>query len=234
MEKKGENSIDKLNFSSLSDVFNTLFAPEETGVFDYFSKSEGSDTSGFGNFRTYFKIFEGKLITDYSDNSFFQQIKQDWNDRSVLPISFKGESLVYVDMKILVEFARTCRDKYSFQSCIGATGVHYRAIQQIHILYHMLSFRAGVSFTLASIVDDRGKEAAESLYSIYSSTCNHEREIYDMFGVIFRGHPSLTRIMMPDDWIGHPQRKDYPLGGVSIEYKDDKFISKVEDRRSYL
>lgn len=58
----------------------------------------------------------------------------------------------------------------------------------------------------------------------------HEREVYDMFGVDFAGHPNLRRILMPDEWVGHPQRKDYPLGGVEIEYEHDKFIPNPQDR----
>ena len=58
-----------------------------------------------------------------------------------------------------------------------------------------------------------------SLVSIYPTNDWHERETWDMFGIIFDGHPALTRILMPDDWPGHPQRKDYPLGGIPVEYK---------------
>ena len=57
-----------------------------------------------------------------------------------------------------------------------------------------------------------------SLFGVYPTTDWHERETYDFFGIIFDGHPALTRIEMPDDWVGHPQRKDYPLGGIPVEY----------------
>jgi len=51
----------------------------------------------------------------------------------------------------------------------------------------------------------------------------HERETFDMFGIIFDGHPGLTRILMPDDWQGHPQRKDYALGGIQLSTKVQRF-----------
>jgi NADH-quinone oxidoreductase subunit C len=71
-----------------------------------------------------------------------------------------------------------------------------------------------------------------SLFTIYPTNDWHERETYDFFGIIFDGHPSLTRIEMPDDWEGHPQRKDYPLGGVPVEYKGAQ-IPPPDERRSY-
>ncbi len=54
-----------------------------------------------------------------------------------------------------------------------------------------------------------------------------------MFGVVFEGHPNLTRILMPDDWEGYPQRKDYPLGGVPVEYKGAEIPPPDQRRRSY-
>ena len=56
-----------------------------------------------------------------------------------------------------------------------------------------------------------------SIVSVYPGNDWQERETWDLIGIVFTGHPSLTRTAMPDDWIGHPQRKDYPLGGIPVE-----------------
>jgi NADH-quinone oxidoreductase subunit C len=67
---------------------------------------------------------------------------------------------------------------------------------------------------------------------VYPTADWHERETYDMFGIVFTDRPSLTRILMPDDWPGHPQRKDYPLGGVPVRYKGAQ-IPPPDERRVY-
>src|SRR5439155_11741865 len=71
-----------------------------------------------------------------------------------------------------------------------------------------------------------------SVVSVYPTADWHERETYDLFGVIFTGRSSLTRILMPDDWPGYPQRKDYPLGGIPVEYKGAQ-IPPPDERRAY-
>jgi NADH-quinone oxidoreductase subunit C len=71
-----------------------------------------------------------------------------------------------------------------------------------------------------------------STVAVYPANDWHERETYDFFGIIFDGHPALARIEMPDDWPGHPQRKDYPLGGIPVEYKGAT-IPPPDQRRSY-
>jgi len=71
-----------------------------------------------------------------------------------------------------------------------------------------------------------------TISDLYPTADWHEREAWDMFGIVYDGHPALTRILMPDDWPGHPQRKDYPLGGIPVEFKGAQ-IPAPDQRRSY-
>ncbi len=64
-------------------------------------------------------------------------------------------------------------------------------------------------------------EPVPSLVSVYPSADFHEREAFDLLGIPFAGHPNLRRILMPEDWGGHPQRKDYPLGGEPVQFSDE-------------
>lgn len=84
-------------------------------------------------------------------------------------------------------------------------------------------------FRIVVAVDDT-KPVLPSATGLFPTANFLEREIWDMFGVTFDGHPDLTRILMPEDWVGHPHRKDYPLGGVEISYRNDKFIPPPHER----
>jgi NADH-quinone oxidoreductase subunit C len=99
----------------------------------------------------------------------------------------------------------------------------------IELLYVMRSLSRNHWFRISTGVPDDAPRVP-SVVALFPTAGFLEREVYDFFGVDFEGHPHLTRIIMPDDWIGHPQRKDYPLGGVTIDYENDKFIPPPNER----
>ena len=115
----------------------------------------------------------------------------------------------------------------------GCSGVHYpgETGRELHAVYPLMSITHRRRIRVEVAAPDADPHVP-SLFSVYPTTDWHERETYDFFGIIFDGHPSLTRIEMPDDWEGHPQRKDYPLGGVPVEYHGAE-IPPPDERRAY-
>ena len=120
-----------------------------------------------------------------------------------------------------------------FEIFSGVSGVHYpdEPGRELRAVYHLLSITHNRRLRLEVSAPDADPHIP-SVTDVYPSANWHERETWDFFGIIFDGHPALTRIEMPDDWLGHPQRKDYPLGGIPVEYRGTK-VPPPDERRSY-
>lgn len=120
-----------------------------------------------------------------------------------------------------------------FEMCLGVAGVHWPqdAGRELHLTYPMLSMTHNRRLRVETTCPDADPHVP-SIVGLYPGNNWHEREAFDMFGVVFDGHPALTRILMPDDWDGHPQRKDYPLGGIPVEYKGAS-VPPPDQRREY-
>jgi NADH-quinone oxidoreductase subunit C len=148
---------------------------------------------------------------------------------------FSDELTLEVRRNHLVAVARALRDEpeLRFELCLGVSGVHYPADtgRELHAVYPLMSITHNRRIRLEVAAADADPHVP-SLFSVYPTTDWHERETYDFFGIIFDGHPALTRIEMPDDWVGHPLRKDYPLGGIPVEYLGAQ-IPPPDERRAY-
>jgi NADH-quinone oxidoreductase subunit C len=147
----------------------------------------------------------------------------------------RDELTLYVRRDRLPQVAQRLRDEpeLRFEMCLGVSGVHYphEKGRELHAVYPLQSITHNRRLRLEVAAPDSDPHIP-SLFGIYPTNDWHERETYDFYGIIFDGHPSLTRIEMPDDWHGHPLRKDYPLGGVPVEYKGAK-IPPPDERRGY-
>ena len=202
-----------------------------------FGTSGTGDTSGYGGLvRTV--VNPGSSERPYG--SYFDEVADDleraypeFNDAIEKVIVDRGELTLFVKREKLFDVAKTLRDKLLFEMCMGVNGVHYPedSGRELHAVYPLLSLTNNrrIRLEVAVSVDD---PHIPSLVEIWAGNNWHERETYDMFGIIFDGHPALTRILMPDDWNGFPQRKDYPLGGIPVEYKGAT-TPPPSDRRSY-
>jgi NADH-quinone oxidoreductase subunit C len=150
-------------------------------------------------------------------------------------VVYRDELTLHIRRDLLLQVAGQLRDdsRLRFELCMGVNGVHYPhdTGRELHAVYPLKSVTHGRRIRLEVSAPDSDPHIP-SLFAIYPTNDWHERETYDFFGIIFDGHPSLTRIEMPDDWEGHPQRKDYPLGGVPVEYKGAQ-IPPPDERRSY-
>ncbi|MTK02734.1 NADH-quinone oxidoreductase subunit C [Micromonospora sp. CP22] len=147
----------------------------------------------------------------------------------------RGELTLHIRPERIAEVCQVMRDDPAlrFELCSSVSGVDYLGAdaRRLHVVYHLTSmtYRRQVRLEAAVTAEE---PHLPTVTSVYPTADWQEREVYDMFGVIFDGHPALTRILMPDDWEGHPQRKDYPLGGVPVEYKGAE-IPPPDKRRSY-
>lgn len=150
-------------------------------------------------------------------------------------VIFRDELTLHVARGHLPTVALALRNDPAlrFELCLGVNGVHYpdQSGRELHAVYPLVSITHGRRLRLEVCTSDADPHIP-SVYAVYPTNDWHERETWDFFGIIFDGHPSLTRIAMPDDWEGHPQRKDYPLGGIPVEYKGAR-IAPPDQRRSY-
>ena len=91
------------------------------------------------------------------------------------------------------------------------------------IVYQLRDLEKPVNIRVRAFIDG-DPPRIDSVHDIFPPANWDERETYDLFGVVFTGHPGLTRILMPDDWVGHPLRRDYPVGGEVVEFSEEHQI----------
>jgi NADH-quinone oxidoreductase subunit C len=116
-------------------------------------------------------------------------------------------------------------ESYLFMTCVDhlATPVVDRPPERYELVYQLRDMRRHHELRVRVFVPE-DDPTAPSVHDVYAPANWDERETWDLFGIRFEGHPDLTRILMPDDWLGHPLRRDYPVGGETVDFSDDHEI----------
>jgi NADH-quinone oxidoreductase subunit C len=142
----------------------------------------------------------------------------------------RGQVVLHPSRDQLVDLVRMLRDDEGFGVCVDVTAVDYVAYgarrelpegiepQRYEVVVGLLS-HATVERLRLRVQVPADDPTCPSLFDVHPGTEALEREAYDMFGIVFDGHPDLSRILMPEDWEGHPLRKDNPVGAIPVQFK---------------
>jgi NADH-quinone oxidoreductase subunit C len=124
--------------------------------------------------------------------------------------TYLGQNYFVVDASILTDVLTILRHEHSFDYCVDITAVHYpEREKQFDVLWILYSYQSNERIRVKTLIKDG--QSVKSSVGIWPTANWLEREVYDMFGITFDGHPDLKRILLPDGWKGFPLRKDYGI-----------------------
>lgn len=141
-----------------------------------------------------------------------------------------GQRVLHPSREELSAVVRTLRDDDGFNMCLDVTGVDYLtyepdrglpegvAPERFEVVVTLMSHGQRERVRLRTQVPE-ADATVPSLFEVHPGTEAMEREVFDLFGIAFDGHPDLTRILMPEDWVGHPLRKDEAIGHIPVQFK---------------
>lgn len=140
-------------------------------------------------------------------------------------IQFRGDTTLVVQTDQIFDAVKMLRDEFQFNLLSEETAVDYwpHLAPRFHVVYGLRSLPNNLIIFLRVPLDGN-TPSLPSIVPLFQNANWFERELWDMFGIRFEGHPDLRRILMPHDWEGHPLRKDYPLG-----YEEVQFTFNFED-----
>jgi len=132
-----------------------------------------------------------------------------------------GETTLLADPARIVDLCRYLKDSEKFIRLSGITAVDLHPMEpRFELIYHLHSLERNQRLRLKCRLGGDTPEI-DSATGVWRSANWYEREVFDMFGIVFRNHPNLVRILMPIDWEGYPLRKDYPVHGYKYSYPSE-------------
>lgn len=163
-----------------------------------------------------------------------EKIKERFPLEVVGVTSFRDQVSVTVNRGKIVDICRYLHDDpdLGFDYLRDLCGADYLGKKEprFEVVYHLYSVRYRHMIRLKAQVPEKDPKI-DSVTSVWIGADWHERECFDMYGIVFKGHPDLKRILMPEDWEGHPLRKDYPLEGPEKEWPG--FVEVLEKAKRY-
>lgn len=145
-----------------------------------------------------------------------------WDSAAVTGGSHEfGETLLYVQPERIVAVCEFLKTQMKFERVSGVTCLDlYPAEPRFEVLYLLHSIARNERLKLKVALPDEAP-VVDSVTGVWGGADWYEREVFDLFGVRFRNHPNLKRLMMPETWEGHPLRKDFPVHGHKYSYQND-------------
>lgn len=136
-----------------------------------------------------------------------------------------GQDVAVVPAEDWLAFAEAVREA-GFEICVDVTAVDWmrQRPQRFQVVANLLSVSQQLRLRMVTGLD-RTEPTLASITPLWPGAGFAEREVYDMFGIVFEGHPDLTRILMPDEWQGHPLRKDFGVGSVPVQFKESPKVT---------
>ncbi|HEX8719334.1 MAG TPA: NADH-quinone oxidoreductase subunit C [Pyrinomonadaceae bacterium] len=178
---------------------------------------------------------EGPKPVESPDHPLFKRLRERFGDPVEAAYTFAGQLSVHVEAGSVVEVCRALRDdpETPFNYLSDLTCVHWpeRDETPYELVYNLYSIPKNVRVRVKA---QAGEAGLESVTSVWPAANWMEREVYDLFGVTFTGHPDLRRLLLPKDWDGHPLRKDYPLEFMENRWTADHLPEFTEVQREQL
>ncbi|MFV1859391.1 MAG: NADH-quinone oxidoreductase subunit C [Anaerolineales bacterium] len=157
-------------------------------------------------------------------------LQKELEERVLDSIEFRDQLTAVLQPEAIVEACKFLRQR-GYDLLIALTAADQWPVEpRFEVFYQLYSTRLNALIGL-SVRLDGDEPKVPSVVSVYPNANWHEREVFDMFGIDFPGHPDLRRILMPHDWEGHPLRRDYPLGYEEVQFTFN--FDEIDKRKKY-